>query len=623
MTRNIHAPNYDYPEDTFVYGIESGGTGGRTTRAAATALGVISMDDIGMPGGPVPLVGQYIAPGVLPAEVPGFPAVSGPALVYDYIANTYQITNYDSNLTYAVSATVGTVSISGDTITYTTNLGIAPYIPPTQGGFTLNGKQFDVLVSGAYVETPSITSPVDAAIDRPTTLTLTSSPYQPMGVPSGHGSSTWQIATDSTFTTIVVSSVNDTVNLTSYTTSELVENTTYYARVSYKSISGVASLASATVMFSTKKNVASVETALLTKNTANLRIGESGVAISDAGDIVATVSVYNEKAYIYRRTGSTWSEATVLTDPAGRTGIYFGSSVALSGDGARLFIGAISGPSTSQPIGIVYVYLWSGTAWVLEATIMPATNNYARAGTSIAVSQTGDILVIGAPGHSSLYGKVFVYQRTGTTWASIKEIIDTTSSNYFGSRVACNSDATVIAITSVEFDNTSNTKVLPKIWTRAGTTFTLLQTVDYPTGYGSSSQFGYCVQIAGDGNTLLIGAYGVRRVFVYKKSGSTYTQVQYLDTLAAPAGSDGFGGSFCLTGDGKYVLVANRTRGYVGTFEWSLGSYKQIRTFGDGSALWLGFNMAITSNGLYAALSDLGYGTYTAFAGAGAIHIYS
>lgn len=625
MSRYIRTPNYDYLENAWVLGPESGGTGGKTPAEAAKGLNGISLSEVGQVGGPVPLSGKYIPEANMPVSIPGLPTVSGPTFVNDYDTNTYQITNYDSNLTYAVSASKGTVSIATDVITYHTELGSVPYSDPVSGGFTVNGKAFTILVGASYIVSPSITSPTNNSVGRPTSLTLTSSAFQAVGQPTTHKSSTWQIATDSGFTNIVFQTTADTVNLTSWTVSNLLENTSYYARVYHTGNNGLTSWTSATVEFTTRMNVASVETALLTQNVANRRTGESGVAISDAGDIVATVSVYNEKAYIYRRTGGTWSEATVLTDPAGRTGIYFGYSVALSGDGARLFIGAISGPSASHPIGIVYVYLWSGTAWVLEATINPATNSYARAGTSIAVSQTGDILVIGAPGHSYLYGKVFVYQRTGTTWASIKEIIDTpTGGNYFGSRVACNSDATVIAITSVNFDNTFTTRVLPKIWTRAGTTFTLLQTVDYPTGCGSGSQFGHNVQIAGDGNTLLIGAYGVHSVFVYKKSGGTYAQVQHLNAAEPPLGSQGYGWSFCLTNDGKYTLIGIKNSGYVITYEWSLGSYKQIRTFGvESTQVWLGYHVAITSNGLYAALSDQGYSANGTLTDVGAIHIYS
>ena len=622
MTRNIHAPNYDYPEDTFVYGVESGGTGGRTTRAAATALGAISLDDVGLPGGPVPIVGKYIPQNVLPVGIPGFPTVSGPGLIYDYVSNTFQITNYDSNLSYSVTATVGTVSISGDTITYSTSLGTAPYTPPVAGGFTLNGKVFNVLVSPAYIATPSITSPVDAAIDRPTTLTITSSPFQSMGVPSGHGSTTWQVATDSAFTNLVINSVNDTVNLTSYTTSDLTENTTYYARVTYKTISGVSSWVSATSMFSTKKNVASVETALLTRPNMHLRISESSLAISDAGDLVASTSVNAATAVIFKNTSGSWGVQATLTDPNARTGINFGSSCVLSGDGSRLFIGASTGPGAGQACGIVYVYLWSGTAWALEATLKPVTNSYKYIGNTLAVSQAGDFLVIGAPGSTGdVYGSAFVYQRTGTTWALIKEILHTpTSGNYYGRRVACNSDATVIVTTSTDV-NTGNTTLLPEVWTRNGTSFALLQTLAYLSGQDATSQFGSSVAISRDSSTIVVGALGVHSLAVYKKSGSTYNWVQTINAPNPPVGSAGFGRTVCLTADGKYLVAYANNNGYVATFEWSLGSYKQIHIV-QGTDTWLGRNaIAVTPNDLCAAYSDAGY----AVTGAndGAIHIYS
>ena len=60
MDREIHSSNYEFDEDMVVLAVESGGTGGHTSREAATNLGGISKDDYGTPSGPAPLVGGFV-----------------------------------------------------------------------------------------------------------------------------------------------------------------------------------------------------------------------------------------------------------------------------------------------------------------------------------------------------------------------------------------------------------------------------------------------------------------------------------------------------------------------------------------------------------------------------------
>ena len=50
-----------------------------------------------------------------------------------------------------------------------------------------------------------------------------------------HLSTTWQISDDANFLNIVAQSVNDTVNLTSWTAPTLPNGKTYYVRAMYKS----------------------------------------------------------------------------------------------------------------------------------------------------------------------------------------------------------------------------------------------------------------------------------------------------------------------------------------------------------------------------------------------------
>ena len=86
------------------------------------------------------------------------------------------------------------------------------------------------------IATPTITSPIDEAIDVSIMPTIVSSAYSIIGSSETHLSTDWQVATDSEFTAVVAESLGNTTNLTSWTVpSNLTPNTIYYVRVRHKS----------------------------------------------------------------------------------------------------------------------------------------------------------------------------------------------------------------------------------------------------------------------------------------------------------------------------------------------------------------------------------------------------
>jgi hypothetical protein len=86
------------------------------------------------------------------------------------------------------------------------------------------------------VHKPVITSHTDGQNDVVLTPTFETSAFDisPPGFDT-HGSTDWQIATDSGFTSIIDESINDTVNLTSWSPNSLLGEMTYWFRVRYNS----------------------------------------------------------------------------------------------------------------------------------------------------------------------------------------------------------------------------------------------------------------------------------------------------------------------------------------------------------------------------------------------------
>src|SRR5262249_55010627 len=100
---------------------------------------------------------------------------------------------------------------------------------------------------------------------------------------------------------------------------------------------------------------------------------------------------------VFTRSGMTWSQQARGTRSQAKGA--FGNSVALSADGAWLAVGASREDSEGVSAGAVYVFMQSGTAWnehaYLKASNAGAGDNF---GESVALSADGTILVAGAPG---------------------------------------------------------------------------------------------------------------------------------------------------------------------------------------------------------------------------------
>ena len=177
-------------------------------------------------------------------------SVFGDVSAYVTQVKTYTITNYSSFSIYSVSASSGSVSIVGDSVTFTA--------PNVAGNVTLtitkDGKPnvFTVAVLAAGVQTPVNQSPTNNAIDQNGTVTLTASAFGWFGLSDTHLNSDWQVATDAAFNTVIASSLADSVNKTSWVVSGLSVSQTYYWRVRYRGTNNGVSEWSESFSFSTK-----------------------------------------------------------------------------------------------------------------------------------------------------------------------------------------------------------------------------------------------------------------------------------------------------------------------------------------------------------------------------------
>lgn len=140
----------------------------------------------------------------------------------------------------------------------------------------------------------------------------------------------------------------------------------------------------------------------------------TAVAINAAGDTIAVGAMYDDgtftdqgSVYIFTRGEFSWSQQAKLTpsDPVPSGG--FGRSVSLSDDGNTLLVGSDSGT------GAAFVFTRSGTSWSQQAKLTSSESIAGgRFGVSVDLSQDGNTAVIGA----FLANRAYTYTRSGSTW---------------------------------------------------------------------------------------------------------------------------------------------------------------------------------------------------------------
>ena len=189
------------------------------------------------------------------------------------------------------------------------------------------------------------------------------------------------------------------------------------------------------------------------------------VSISSDGS-TALVGARNKSsgtgaAYVFTRSGSTWVQQQKLIASDGATGDTFGASVSLSSDGNTALIGAYYADPKGGASGAAYIFTRSGSTWTEQAKIFPAdgaTSDYF--GYSVSLSSDGNTALVGAYRKSSYTGATYVFTRTGVSWTQQQKLTasDAATNDAFGASVSISSDGSIALIGAYQEDpsNISN-----------------------------------------------------------------------------------------------------------------------------------------------------------------------
>ena len=264
----------------------------------------------------------------------------------------------------------------------------------------------------------------------------------------------------------------------------------------------------------------------------------------------------------------------------------FGTSVALSGDGNTLAVGAPGEDGSASNSGGVYVFTRSGGSWSQPGSPIKATDAALgdRFGSAVALSNDGNTLAVGAPGRNVDAGSAYVFVRSGISWTEEDNL---TASNAeagdgFGASVALSNDGNTLAV-GAPFEDSSVTGInqpSDALADDSGAAYVFVRSVASwsqeafvkASNTGAEDNFGRSVVLSNDGNTLAVGAPGEDSAdsanqndetalssgaaYVYFRSGAAWdlTPPAYIKA-SNPDAQDAFGHSLALSGDGSTLAV--------------------------------------------------------------------
>jgi hypothetical protein len=163
--------------------------------------------------------------------------------------------------------------------------------------------------------------------------------------------------------------------------------------------------------------------------------GEAVAIDGDYAIVGASGANAKGKAYIFTRSGSSWSEQAAL-EPSQQTQFGFGRAVSISGN--RVLVSAS---------GAVYVFVRANGTWTQEARLTAPQGAGGAFGTSVALR--GDWAIIGDPwaNGTGQSGVAYVFQRSGNTWTLQSPALapwNPEANNRFGQSVALSDDYAVV-----------------------------------------------------------------------------------------------------------------------------------------------------------------------------------
>mgnify|MGYP003635540067 FL=1 len=296
-------------------------------------------------------------------------------------------------------------------------------------------------------------------------------------------------------------------------------------------------------------------------------------AYAEAPDGVSTAGA----AYIFTYDGSNWDAGTKIVASDKATTDYFGYSVSMNSDGTKVIVGAFGEHSSSE--GAAYIFTYSSGSWDEGVKIVALDRGTLDFfGKSVAMSGDGTKVIVGAFKEDTTYadvGAAYIFTYDGSNWDAGTKILasDKQGSDYFGNSVAMSGDGTKVIVGAYREDTggIDNGAAYIFAYSVSYGGWQQQQKIQASSGNTGSAdnQFGYSVAMNSDGTKVIVGAHyedsdagasvntnagNSGAAFIYTYDGSNWGSEVRLKASDAQ-GSDQFGYSVSMNSDGTKVIV--------------------------------------------------------------------
>lgn len=292
-----------------------------------------------------------------------------------------------------------------------------------------------------------------------------------------------------------------------------------------------------------------------------------GISVAVSGDTVVVGAYFDDhlaginagSAYVFTRSGTTWTEQTKLIASDAAANDNFGRSVAVSGDTS--LVGSHNDDHAGGvDAGSAYVLIRAGAVWSEQAKLTTGAVANDKFGVSVAIS--GDTAVIGAylSGPSDT-GAAHFFDRSSGAWTYYGNVtaLGVAANDFYGYSVALSGNTAVIGAWG---DDHLPGPVVDAgsayVFVRSGTSWMAEGVIVNPES-STNDRFG--ISVAAYGNTVVVGSYfddnaggtNAGSAFVYfdpvpGAQGNTWTQ-QAMLTAADPNFGANFGHSVAMSGN--------------------------------------------------------------------------
>lgn len=336
--------------------------------------------------------------------------------------------------------------------------------------------------------------------------------------------------------------------------------------------------------------------------------GESSDATGVDGDQFNNNAPGSGAAYVFRRTGTTWSQEAYLKAFNTDSLDHFGLAVAIDGD--RIAVGAPDEASSASGVGgdqsdnsaaragAVYTFIRTGTTWTPEAYVKPS-NMDAGDQFGFALDLEEDTLVVGAVQEDGAStgvggddssnaalgsGAAYVFARNSGVWSqqAYLKASNAEADDQFGRRVSLNGNHLAVSaigecsgangVDGDESDNSLQWAGAVYMFERSGTAWTQTAYLK-ASNTGSQDLFGRALSLSED--FLIVSATGecgigngvdaiqtstspcfefTGAVYVFEPTATSWVQTSYIKA-SHPGVHDSFG-AYLAVGDGFLVVTA-------------------------------------------------------------------